>query len=102
MILQITNKEAKINDNYLTVLIFSASWCGPCKKIAPSIEKLSNEYTNTKFYSIDTDNSDLSDLVDKYNVSALPTFVFLKNGKVLTTVCGALLDDVKENIVKYN
>lgn len=102
MITEITNETDIELTNNLVVVKFSAPWCGPCKKIAPEVEKLSEQYTNTLFYSVDTDDDDSSEMVDKYNVTALPTFVFLKDNNVQDTVCGADMELVKLNLEKYS
>ena len=97
-----TDKDInKLLINELTILKFSASWCGPCKKIAPHIEQLSVEYPYVNFYSVDADDNECSELVNMYNISALPTFVFVRNNELLDTVCGANLDEVKLTLNRY-
>jgi len=70
-----------VDINELVVVDFSAVWCGPCKRIAPVFEKLSNQFTNWVFCKVDVDL--VSDAAEKYSVCSLPTFVFLKNGTVV-------------------
>lgn len=92
----LTDKDTnKLSVSELTVLKFSASWCGPCKQIAPHIEQLSVEYPYVNFYSVDADDNECAELVNTYNVSALPTFVYIRNGELLDTVCGANFEEVK-------
>lgn len=69
------------------VIDFFATWCGPCKRIAPTYEKLSEAFTNITFLKVDVDES--AELVNMYDISAMPTFVFLKNGKEVKRVEGA-------------
>lgn len=69
------------------VIDFFATWCGPCKKIAPTYEKLSESFTSIVFLKVDVDES--AELVDMFAISAMPTFVFLKNGQVVMKVEGA-------------
>jgi thioredoxin 1 len=69
------------------VIDFFATWCGPCKRIAPTYEKLAEAFPNITFLKVDVDES--GELVNMFNISAMPTFVFLKNGKEILRVEGA-------------
>ncbi|EOO01653.1 putative 37s ribosomal protein rsm22 protein [Phaeoacremonium minimum UCRPA7] len=67
-----------------------ADWCGPCKMIAPTFESLSTKYSKPKritFCKVNVDNQ--RDVASKYGVSAMPTFLILKNGTVIETIRGA-------------
>ena len=76
---------AKIGGDSLTyigdkpaIIDFYASWCGPCKKLSPIMEKLSKKYEGkVNFYKIDVDKS--SDLANTLNIKAIPTLIFLKD-----------------------
>lgn len=82
----------------LVVVDFFATWCGPCKMIAPMIEKFAEQYIEqATFLKVDVDQ--VPDLAQKYDVSAMPTLVFFKNGNELTRVVGANMAAVKQNIV---
>ncbi|KAK5778440.1 thioredoxin TRX2 PWA37_000306 [Arxiozyma heterogenica] len=82
----------------LVVVDFFATWCGPCKMIAPMIEKFAEQYAEqATFLKVDVDQ--VPDLAQKYGVSAMPTLVFFKNGSELTRVVGANMAAVKQNIV---
>ena len=77
------------------VIDFFATWCGPCKRIAPAFENLADKYYPTiTFLKCDVD--ECQELVDQFQISAMPTFVFLKDGKVLTTVEGADLKAMEQ------
>jgi thioredoxin 1 len=69
------------------VIDFFALWCGPCKRIAPTYEKLAEAFPNITFLKVDVDES--GELVNMFDISAMPTFVFLKNGKEIKRVEGA-------------
>ncbi|KAJ5778759.1 hypothetical protein N7520_002005, partial [Penicillium odoratum] len=69
------------------VLDCFAEWCGPCKAIAPLIEKWSDEHTHIKFYKVDVDKVDA--VAQELNVRAMPTFMFFKGGEKITEVVGA-------------
>ena len=73
--------------NQLVVIDFSATWCGPCKMIAPLFEQLSDSMSEVVFIKIDVDAN--PDTAAKYSVSAMPTFVFIKGGAVVDRLMGA-------------
>lgn len=60
------------------VIEFSATWCGPCKRFAPTFDRVSNMFNGKiDIQKIDIDDKATSDITDKYNVQAVPTIVFL-------------------------
>lgn len=62
------------------ILKFHATWCGPCKKIAPSFSKFAEDKRTITFYEVDI--NDHPHLTEKYKVDAVPTVIKLVNGKV--------------------
>jgi len=83
----------------LIVLDWTASWCGPCKKIAPTYEKLSEEYQDVLFLKADVD--ELSDSAGKAGVESMPTFQFIKDGELLHSFAGASADQLKKGIIDH-
>jgi thioredoxin 1 len=75
------------SEGKLVVIDFSATWCGPCRMIAPLFKELSESIEDVVFVKIDVDEN--PDTAAKYNVSAMPTFVFLKAGEVVDRLMGA-------------
>ena len=71
----------------IVVIDFSASWCGPCKMIAPLYEQLSEQVDNVIFVKVDVDEN--PETAMKFSVSAMPTFVFIKKGDVVEKLMGA-------------
>lgn len=70
------------------VIDFSATWCGPCKKIAPLIEELAAEYDGkVNIYKCDVDDNDT--LTSKYGIRNVPTVLFIKDGEVVDKHVGA-------------
>lgn len=66
---------------------FYATWCGPCKMIAPYVEKFSDVHTNVDFYKLDVDQ--INEIARDYGISAMPTFLVFKHGKVVDKIVGA-------------
>jgi len=82
------NFEQEVIKSPLPVVIdMYATWCGPCKMMAPVFEQLSKEVANQfKLVKINIDEE--RDLAIKYNVSSIPTFLFLKNGQLVAKETG--------------
>lgn len=68
------------------ILYFSASWCQPCRTFGPVMNELSLEGINIR--KIDVDNS--PEITRKYNIRSVPTCVFVKNGKTVKSISGAV------------
>eukprot|EP00483_Globobulimina_turgida_P006965 UN06979 len=79
---------------------FFASWCGPCKMIAPKIEQLSKEYINVQFIKINVDK--MQEIAQEYKISAMPTFVFIKNKQEISRVRGADIDSIINQLDALN
>ena len=70
------------------VIDFSATWCGPCKKIAPIIEELTAEYEGkVNIFKCDVDEND--ELTSKFGIRNVPTVIFLKGEEVVDKHVGA-------------
>lgn len=65
-----------VADNNRSLLYFTASWCPPCKMIAPIFSRMSGEFPNTNFVKIDID--DFPDLAEDYHIRSVPTFIYMK------------------------
>ncbi len=76
-----------------------ATWCGPCKVIAPTIVKFSNEYKNARFYKLDVD--EVPDVAQELGVRAMPTFLVFKNGQKVGEIVGANANAVEAAIKKH-
>jgi thioredoxin 1 len=73
----------------LVMVDFWATWCGPCKIVAPVVEELAHEYAGkVNFAKVNTDEN--PDLASRYNIRGIPTLIFYKDGKVLDQVVGAV------------
>lgn len=80
--------EAEVIQSNVPVLVdFSATWCGPCQKLAPLIDELAADYEGkAKVVKIDVDNS--QDIATKYGVMSVPTIVLLNGGEIVNKWIG--------------
>ena len=63
----------------VAIIDFSATWCGPCKMLAPVLEEVSEQYAEkVDFFNIDVDEN--SDIAMKYRIASIPALVVLKKG----------------------
>ncbi|KAK9821404.1 hypothetical protein WJX74_010350 [Apatococcus lobatus] len=85
----------------LSVIDFTAAWCGPCKVMAPIYAALSEKYTTVSFYKADIDDDTILDSVAAQDVQAVPTFTFHKGGKKLAAVTGADPSQIKKLLEEH-
>lgn len=107
MVKQIKNKTeleqflAEAGDK-LIVLDFFATWCGPCKMIAPKLEAIAEELKEKLAVAkVDIDEAD-EKLVSEYNIEVMPTFVVSRQGKHIETLKGANEVKLRELITKHS
>ena len=83
-----------------SVIDFYATWCGPCKKIAPYFHELEKQYgSEINFMSVDVDKQ--PDVASEYGINSVPTFVFLDSyGSEIDRLDGAVPDSLKNKILK--
>ena len=81
MVKKINEQEFNSMDKSgVAIVDFNATWCGPCKMLAPVLEQLSDEYDGkAKFYAIDTD--ECPNLAQKFGIVSIPAVVLLKDGE---------------------
>ena len=88
--IKITNEnfENEVIKSEIPVLVdFYATWCGPCRMIAPFIEEISEEYEGkVKVCKIDVDEA--SELAVAFGVSSIPTVMVFKNGEIYKKAVG--------------
>ena len=75
------------------VVDFWAPWCGPCARIGPIVEKLSDEYKDkVRFCKINVDEN--HERASSYNVMSIPTLLFFKNGELAGQSIGAVSESI--------
>ncbi len=90
--------DQAISGSKLVLVDFFATWCGPCKMMAPDIEALKNERAaDVTVMSVDTDQ--YQELAARYTIEVLPTLVLYKNGKELHRVTGLQSRTELDNLV---
>jgi len=80
--------ESEVKQSPIPAIVdFSATWCGPCKMLAPSIEKLAKNYEGrVKVFTIDVDNA--RELATTFGIRGVPTVIFFKGGVEKDRVSG--------------
>ena len=83
------NYEKEVLQSDKPVLIdFWASWCGPCQRLGPVIEEVSEEVTDVKFVKVSTEEA--PELAEKFSIMYIPTLVLMENGTVVNKSTGFL------------
>ncbi|KAF7099157.1 hypothetical protein CFC21_100832 [Triticum aestivum] len=90
---------ATVSRNKLVVVYFSATWSEPCRLISPVFHDLAKKLTNVTFLEVDVDEIKLLSL--KFNVSIMPTFVFVKERVLVDQVSRASKDELENKIEKH-
>lgn len=82
------NFETEVLQAELPVLVdFYADWCGPCKMMAPVVEKLAEEYEGRiKVGKLNTDEN--MQIAQQYRIASIPTFMIFKDGELATSWMG--------------
>lgn len=80
----------------ITCFYFTASWCGPCQRVAPAIDALAQQWPAVRFFKVDVDEPELATLVDSAGVTSVPMFVFKKGEEQLKTIIGANIEEITQ------
>lgn len=101
MEVKITNEnyESYKNGELPLVIDFWATWCGPCRMVAPIIEELANEYDG-KVTIGKCDVEEADDIAAEFGIRNIPTIVFMKDGKIIDKIVGAASKSKIEEKVK--
>lgn len=100
MVLDDNNFEAEVIQSSVPVLVdFWASWCAPCKAIAPLVDALASEYEGkVKVGKVNVDESPATPA--KYGIRGIPTLILFKDGKMVDQVVGAVPKSQLEALIK--
>ncbi|XP_052869960.1 thioredoxin-2-like [Anopheles cruzii] len=91
------NNKLESAGDQLVVVDFFATWCGPCKVIAPKLEEFQNKYAD-KVVILKVDVDECEDLAAQYNISSMPTFLFIKRKQVVQQFSGANAEKLENQI----
>ena len=93
--------EAEAKKSAVAVVDFSATWCGPCKMLAPVLETVSGKFAGqADFYNVDVDEA--PELAMEYRVSSVPCVVLMKNGEFVAQSVGFKPEPLMSDWVKSN
>ncbi|XP_038893273.1 thioredoxin H1-like [Benincasa hispida] len=87
--------------NKLVVVNFTATWCGPCRTMAPVLEDLASKMRNNDVLFLKVDVDELMSVANELGVGALPSFQFFKNGKLVDKFVGARKDVLHSTVSKH-
>ncbi|MBU3958553.1 MAG: thioredoxin [Candidatus Omnitrophica bacterium] len=82
-------KKEVLESDELVLVDFWATWCGPCKMIAPILEDLAQDY-DKKIKIGKLNVEDNSKIASQYGIMSIPTLMFFKKGKVIEQVAGVI------------
>ena len=88
--------------NKLFVLDFKAIWCAPCKVMLPFVDYLKREYPNVSFHLVDIEEPELEEYPTRFEVLKVPTFVLIKNGKVVGKMVGTDKQKLEELVGEHS
>ena len=89
-----------LSRNHLTLVDFWATWCGPCRMIAPIVEELAAETEGVTFAKVNVD--DYGDVAAGLGIEAIPTLFLFKDGKAVDKVVGVQTKQALKAMIDRN
>ena len=93
--------EKVLKSDKLTVVDFSAEWCGPCRMVSPIIHELAAEYEG-RIQAGEVNVDENPGITAKFGIRNIPTVLFIKDGKVVDKQVGAVPKSVFKGLVEKN
>ena len=84
--------------NNFELLHFTATWCNPCKKIAPIILSFIEQNVGLKYTKIDVDDN--TNIIKEYNILSVPTLIVLKDGEIFSRHTGVVNEEQLSKLFK--
>ena len=84
-----SNFDEVLAQNALVVVDFSATWCGPCRMLAPIVDELADEYAGRIFVA-KADVEEAVESAERFGIRSVPTILFFKNGEKVDQTIGAM------------
>ena len=100
MVINDSNYSEVLGQGKPMVLDFWATWCGPCRKIAPTIQELADQYEGQVIIGKVNIEEEADDLVAEFGIRNIPTILFMKDGQVVDKVVGAAPKSTLEEKLK--
>jgi suppressor of tumorigenicity protein 13 len=84
----------------LVIIYFTAAWCGPCRYMSPLYSDLATQHPRVVFLKVDIDEA--NDVAASWNISSVPTFCFIRDGKQVDKVVGADKGSLEQKIALHS
>lgn len=93
-------KQENLSKNHLTLVDFWATWCGPCRMIAPIVEELAGETEDVAFGKVNVDEE--SEAAVELGIQAIPTLILFKDGQPVDKAVGVQSKEALKAMIERN
>lgn len=91
-------EEEVLKSSGVVVVDFYATWCAPCKMLAPILEELQEEMANVRIVKVDVDEN--NDLANEYEIQSIPAIKVFKGGKVVESKVGFMPKEALKEMIE--